>query len=269
MTDPDRLILGGHSFIAQLGNDPEASFDDQCAIVAACLDAGVRRIDTTYYQERVALGRVLERLNRREEAYIQAWNFFKEPGRENDLVGPKLLEPHHLQILLDELQTDRINLLVVHVHDDADRLRQELTLAAEWQSAGKVKNIGLGMAASRHLERLPSGHPISHILAPYNAFHRDAAETFTHVRAMNLHTVAMSPFVRGWKMDEIVAGSGDDRDEVADILLRWVAAQPLVDNVIVSMRRAEWVATNLQSLARGPLTPDEQARLDGWLARAT
>lgn len=268
MTDPDRLILGGHSFIAQLGNDPEASFDEQSAIVAACLDAGVRRIDTTYYQERVALGRVLERLSRREEAYIQAWNFFKEPGRENDLVGPTPYEPSHLQVMLDELKTNRIGLLVIHVHDDAERLGQELALASRWQAEGKVTHIGLGMAAVRHLEMLPLGHRVTHVLAPYNAFHPEATETFAYARTMPLRTVAMSPFIRGWKMDEIVAGSGADKAQIADILLRWAAGQPFVDSVIVSMRRAEWVATNVQSLARGPLSPDEQARLNGWLARA-
>lgn len=264
--DPSRLVLGGHSFIEPLGNDPEPPFDEQCAIVTACLDQGIRRIDTTYYQERVALGRVLGRVGRRDEAYIQAWNFFRQPSKENDLVPWTPYEPDHLGVMLDELQTDRIDLLVIHVHDDADRLEQELSLAGEWRAAGKVCDVGLGMATPRHLEMLPSSHPVSHVLAPYNAFHADAAETFTQARTMNLCTVAMSPFIRGWKMDEIAA-AGEDRAQVADVLLRWVAGQPLVDRVIVSMRRTEWVGTNLDSLARGPLTPDEQARLAGWLAR--
>jgi aryl-alcohol dehydrogenase-like predicted oxidoreductase len=172
--------------------------------------------------------------------------------------------------VLDELQTDRVDLLVIHVHEDVERLQHELTLAARWRAAGQVKEIGLGMAASRHLDMLPPGHPVTHVLAPYNAFNRDAAKTFTHSRAINLSTVAMSPFVRGWKMDAVVAASSsEDKAGVADVLLRWVAGQPLVDQVIVSMRRSEWVQTNLESVARGPLTSDEQARLDVWLARAT
>ncbi len=52
---------------------------------------------------------------------------------------------------------------------------------------------------------------------------------------------------------------------VADILLRWVTSQEIVDWVIVSMRRAEWVQANLRSVERGPLTEDEQARLNRWL----
>ena len=48
------LILGGHSFIQQLGNDPQPSEATQLAIVAACLDQGITWFDTTYQPERLA-----------------------------------------------------------------------------------------------------------------------------------------------------------------------------------------------------------------------
>ncbi len=182
-TAASRLILGGHSFLEALGNDPAASFEEQCAIVAACLDSGIRRIDTTYYQERVALGRVLQTLGRRDEAAVLAWNFFRQPGRENDLVPWTPYAPHHLQIMLDELQTERIDLLVIHAHDDADGLRAEMERAAEWKAAGRVREVGLGMAQTKHLHDLPGDHPITHVLAPFNAFNRSAAALFVAVRA--------------------------------------------------------------------------------------
>lgn len=71
----------------------------------------------------------------------------------------------------------------------------------------------------------------------------------------------MSPFVRGWKLDEI----GDDRRIVADILLRWVVSQDLVDRAIVSMRRADWDEPNLASERRGLLSPDEKTMLKSWV----
>src|SRR5207245_5590621 len=76
------LILGGHSFISQLGNDPPASEQEQHRIVETCLDHGIRWFDTTYQPERVALGNVLHALGRRGEATILAWNFFTDfsPG---------------------------------------------------------------------------------------------------------------------------------------------------------------------------------------------
>lgn len=265
MSEYSRLALGGHSFIAPLGNDPEPSFEEQCRIVSACLHNGIHLIDTTYYQERVALGKVMQELGRRAEIHLTAWPFFKQAGQENDLVPYQPLEEQHLAVMLEELQTDFIDLLVIHCHDDRERLQRELALAQRWMSEGRIKSAGLGMVEPRHLQQLPSEHSVTHVLAPYNAFHRSAADTFAMAKEMGLETVAMSPFVRGWKIDEIRASAGEEVADIPDILLRWVAFQPLVDHVVVSMRREEWVHKNIEALTRGPLTEREQALLNDWL----
>lgn len=259
------LGLGGHSFIASLGNDPEPSFEEQCRIVSACLDNGIRLIDTTYYQERIALGNVMQRLGRREEICLTAWPFFKQAGQENDLVPNQPLKSRHLAIMLEELQTDSIDLLVIHCHDDGERLQRELALVQQWVSEGQVKNAALGMVELRHLWQLPPSHPVTHVLAPYNAFHRGAADALAVAKEMGMETIAMSPFVRGWKLHEIQTDKAANAEVVADILLRWVAFQPLVDHVVVSMRREEWVQKNIKAVERGPLTESEQALLKGWL----
>ncbi|SDN94739.1 Predicted oxidoreductase [Paenibacillus sp. yr247] len=262
MDKDSKLGLGGHSFIEQLGNDPQASFEEQCAIVSACLDEGIRVIDTTYYQERIALGKVLRYLGRRNEARIMAWNFFKQPGKEKELVGYTPYEPCHIDIMLEELQTEHIDILVIHSHGDADKLCKELELAGRWMLDGKVKKVGLGMVQSEHLRQLPVGHPITHVLAPYNAFN-PGSKVFVDAKKMGMSAIALSPFIRGWKLDEI----GGDKDLVAEVLLRWVAAQPMIDRVIVSMRKKEWVHSNLNAVERGPLTELEQSRLQEWIKR--
>ncbi len=203
----------------------------------------------------------MQRLGRREEIHLTAWPFFKQVGQENALVGHQTLEPEHLNILLEELQTDPIDLLVIHCQDDAERLQRELALARGWMDEGKVKNVGLGMAEIRHLRQLPADHPVTQVLAPYNAFHRGAADMFAMARDRGLGTIAMSPFVRGWKLDEIPV----DKEVAADILLRWVVFQPLVDQVIISMRREEWVHKNRAAVDQGPLTEREQEMLERWL----
>ena len=263
VSDGSKLGLGGHSFIEQLGNDPPASFEEQCALVAACLDNGIRLIDTTYYQERVALGKVLHRLGRRDEARIMAWNFFRQEGQEDDLVPFTPYEPHHLDVMLRELQTDRLDVLVVHVHADREQLARELELAQGWKESGAVSSVALGMVEPSDLDDLPERNPVSAVLAPYNAFKRGAAESFGRARALGLRCIALSPFIRGWKLDEI----GGDKAHVSDVLLRWVTAQSLVDSVIVSMRRADWVTANLASEQRGPLSDEEAAELQRWLTR--
>lgn len=258
-----KLGLGGHSYIEQLGNDPRPSFKEQCELVATCLDAGITLLDTTYYQERVALGRVLRELGRREEAEIAAWNFFAHAGREDDLAPWTPYEPQHIDIMLSELQTDRVDLLVIHAEDDEATLQRELDLAASWMHAGKVRRVALGMVEAGHLHSLPEGHPVTHVFAPYNAFNREALSTFSEAKRRGLSNIAMSPFIRGWKLDEI----GEDKALVSDILLRWVAAQDMVDRVVVSMRKTEWVHVNVRSVARGPLSEEERARLGVWIDR--
>ncbi|RAP77165.1 aldo/keto reductase [Paenibacillus montanisoli] len=261
MTNLSKLGLGGHSFIEELGNDPLASFEEQCAIVDACLDNGIQLIDTTYYQERVALGNVLQALGRRKEAEIMAWNFFNLPGQSDKLVGFSCYEPHHIDMMLKELQTDYIDVLVIHAHEDERKLRQEMDLAKRWVDEGKVRRVGLGMVGPDHLAGLPADHPVTHVLAPYNLFHQGAKDTFGMAKEMGLTTVALSPFIRGWKLNEIAA----DKNQTADLLLRWVTGQQLVDRVIVSMRKREWVQSNLQAVKRGLLTEKEIKLVDEWV----
>ncbi len=264
MNQNTKLGLGGHSFIEELGNDPQASFAEQCAIVASCLDNGICWIDTTYYQERVALGKVLRSLpGRRNEARITAWNFFQEIGKEDQLVGFAEYRSESLNIQLAELQTDYLDLLVLHNRDDKVLLRREMELARRWRNAGQVRHIGLGMARVADLAMLPPDHPFTHVLAPYNAFHREAATLFQEAKQRGMSTVAMSPFVRGWNLSKLNTNA-----TTASLLLRWVTSQECVDTVFVSMRRPEWVLANRTAEARGPLTPEESAQVQELVARS-
>ncbi|WP_240414862.1 hypothetical protein [Paenibacillus periandrae] len=119
------------------------------------------------------------------------------------------------------------------------------------------------MLRLKDLAYVKSGSPISCVLAPYNAFRRDAEYTFRKAKTMGLEVIAMSPFVRGWKLDEL----GEDKLKAADILLRWAAHSELVDLVIVSMRKSEWVVTNLDTLKRGSLSREEADQLESWVQR--
>ncbi|NHN32982.1 aldo/keto reductase [Paenibacillus agricola] len=263
MSNQQKLGLGGHSFIEALGNDPEASFEEQCQIVAACLDNGIHVIDTTFYQERVALGRVLQELGRRDEAHIIAWNFFQHAGQTDILVSSTRYEAHHIDIMLEELSTNRIDTLVIHRHDNKERLLQEFELVRQWLASGKIKRVALGMVKGDDLLQLDASAPISCVLAPYNAFTREAEAIFIDAKARGYEVIALSPFVRGWKLDEI----GEDKAKVADILLRWAVGSELVDLVIVSMRKSEWVATNLATVQRGALSDEEALQVEGWVER--
>jgi aryl-alcohol dehydrogenase-like predicted oxidoreductase len=260
---PSRLIVGGHTFITELGNDPALAFDAQCDVVSACLDAGINSFDTTYQPERVALGRILRALDRRDEAWITAWNFFNE--NEKHLVPPRGFVAHDIDALLDDLQTDRIDLVVVHpVKDDAENARS-FDAARGWLATGHARALGVwepGVA----MERLAgSPNDFSFLFAPRNISNPNEA-LLRAGKGAGLRTCATSPFVRGWLLDKLIDiaaqdDAGADREalraRLAGAMLRFSLGNADVDHVVIGIRKREWIAPNLASAARGALADDE------------
>lgn len=268
------LVLGGHSFISQLGNDPMSAPDAQIRIVEECLNQGITWFDTTYLPERIALGRALKALGRRAEATIIAWNFFVDftPGQE--IGGADYYQPHHIEQMLEELQTDVIDCLVVHLLSDSDRNAQQESLALEWQAKGYVKQLGTWHPDIDSLSSQDNAEwrrRYSFMVRPYNITTRDVATVFAAAKLTGWKTLACSPYVRGWELDKLVLNAqklepGDEdtlRERLADHLLRYSLYQRHVDMLIVSMRRPEWVLRNAESVRRGEL----MYREDIWLRK--
>ena len=297
------FVLGGHSFIQQLGSDAPLPAEKRAELVAACLDAGIVRFDTTYLPERVALGKALATLGRRSEAKIIAWNFFHKFGPGEEVGGPAAYRPEHLRQMQDELQTEFIDSLVVHGVPDEREDRRQLDLALSWQAQGHVGELGVwhpgpevaerfaaapasGAAASANAA--PPGvvqhgaadrgnganrevNPYRFMVRPYNVTTADAPAAFAAAHAIGWRTLAASPFVRGWELNKLTKRvaeaegmeTGPARSGLADAMLRYSLFAPHVDEVIVAIRRLEWVQANVASWRRGPLSPEERQWLDG------
>lgn len=268
-----RLVLGGHSFIEQLGNDPVASDEAQRDIVRACLDSGVCWFDTTYQPERIALGRALAQLGRRDEATIIAWNFFVDFSADDEVGGPAAYQPHHIEQMLRQLQTDRIDCLVVHETGDEKEDRRQEQLAVSWQQQGMVGRLGVWYPGADAEERFGRENPYSFMVRPFNVATQDAGEAFAACKALGWETLACSPYVRGWRLDELAKKARDVhggeetalRARLADLMLRFSLHAPNVDRLIVAMRKAEWVANNVMSACGGPLNAAEQNWLETLL----
>jgi len=265
------LVLGGHSFIAQLGNDPPASVQAQRDIVASCLDHGIRWFDTTYQPERIALGRALHALGRRAEATILAWNFFTDFGAGDAVGGPSCLRPEHIDVILEQLRTSYVDGLVVVTRDDPDENLEQQALMLEWRRRGYVRALGLWVPDRATVRRKGADNPFQLAVGPGNVMTRDADTVFADCKRAGWQTLAASPFGRGWELESMTSAAAAGRDEapeallprLADLMLRFSLFQGHVDRVIVGMRRLEWIPHNLASVARGPLTDEEQR----WLLR--
>ena len=259
------LILGGHSFISQLGNDPPASVQEQHAIVESCLDHGIRWFDTTYQPERVALGNVLEVLGRRAEATILAWNFFTEFAPGDPVGEAECYRPNHIDVILEQLRTNYVDCLVVVPLADAEENRRQEEQVIEWQRKGYVRSLGLWVSDPAMIKRYVNENPFQFAVRPFNITTEEDAPVFASCKMSGWETLATSPFVRGWELDKMIAeasarGYGEAktlRPVLADLMLRFSLFQSNVDRVIVAMRKVEWVGRNLESVAKGPLTADE------------
>jgi aryl-alcohol dehydrogenase-like predicted oxidoreductase len=259
------LILGGHSFISQLGNDPPVSEQDQCRIVESCLDYGVRWFDTTYQPERIALGNVMHTLGRRGEAKIMAWNFFTDFSPQDQPTRPEYYRPNHIDVILEQLHTDYVDCLVAIPLDGPEENQRQIELLIEWQRKNYVRSLGLWIQDPTTIELFRHGNPFRFAIRPFNITTDDAASIFATCKTVGWETIATSPFRRGWELDRMIgsasaAGYGKIdvlRPIVADLMLRFSLFQRDVDRVIIGMRKVEWIKRNVESVSKGPLTADE------------
>jgi aryl-alcohol dehydrogenase-like predicted oxidoreductase len=264
------LILGGHSFISQLGNDPPVSDRDQHRLVESCLEHGMQWFDTTYQPERIALGKVLHALDRRKEANIIAWNFFTDFSPHDRPTSPEYYRSHHIEIILEQLRTDHVDCLVAIALNDQEENQRQKELLVEWMKKGYVRFLGLWIENVQITDRFRNDKtPFRFAIRPFNITTTGAAPVFAACKSAGWETIATSPFKRGWELDRIVAAASAHggrppemlRPIAADLMLRYSLFQPNVDRVIIGMRKLEWIERNLVSVSKGPLTAEEHRQL--------
>jgi aryl-alcohol dehydrogenase-like predicted oxidoreductase len=271
------LILGGHTFISQLGNEPQPSDAEQMAIVEACLDNGVRMFDTTFRPEREGLGRALKALGRRDEATIIGWNFFEDVGTgpNDSLDRGGAYVPGRIEDMLSELQTDRIDYLVIHELDGGANEEVEQAqeaVAIQYQEKGLVGKLGVWEPGPQLIEKYGRENPYDFMMSPFNVWsvlHNESA--FVASKELGWETLAVSPYIRGWGLDKMVLAAGtlepdanesDLRARLADLMLRFSLGHPKVDAVTIAMRRVDWVSRNVESAEKGALSDTERTWLD-------
>ena len=265
------LILGGHSFIKQLGNDSPPDREMQINIVETCLNNGICWFDTTYQPERIGLGNALGQLGRREDAVVIAWNFFTQFGPEGNVGGADYYQPHHLDLMLEQLKTSYIDCLVVHKLGDEKQNQGQEKLAISWQEKGYVKHLGTWAPPENALEVFGKDNPYSFMVRPYNITTKDAVPIFAACKNLGWENYACSPFIRGWELDKLVNKAlsryggrrSELRSRISDLMLRYSLFMPHFDRLIVAMRKVEWIKQNIQSYQEGKITQEELDWLRG------
>ena len=272
-----KLILGGHTFLEELGNDPAASPDEQIAVVSACLKGGIRVVDTTYAVERRGLRTVLRTV---EDPGIRPiiWNFFDHPEMEGSLPGPDPWTEDRFEQALAEVGFTEAPFVVVHPVGEAVADRTQIEVVRRLRDEGRITHLGFWVnldTDSKQRERallqwkwlLELENLWRFVVTPWNVTtYRENAEILKVAKAQGWTTLGTSPFVRGWELERRAVRVAGIRQidlsaaiaQVADHMLRFAAFSPGVDHVVNAIRARRHVRPNLESILQGPLAPNER-----------
>ena len=259
----EKELLGKYTMpgigFGTLGNVGDAG----CALVEAALAEGYRYIDTSrYYGNEEAVGRALARSSvPRGDVWLTT-----------KLLHPKTPPQTDLALELDKslrlLQTDYVDLLLIHWPNPAVSLEWALGEFAALRKQGKTRTIGLSnftMPLVRQALAI-----VGDLVANQVEYHPylNQGPLLKLMRERGLVLIAHSPLARGTVLNDPVMQEIAKRRKlsVAQVALRWLVQQERVV-AIPGAQNVEQLRENLKVL-EVTLTNDEMAAISA-LARGT
>ncbi|GAW29036.1 aldo/keto reductase [Carboxydocella sp. ULO1] len=220
-------------------------------LVAAAADYGINFIDTArgYGASETLLGQALKGYRSR---FLLA---SKSMARERETMLKDI------ETSLRLLQTDYLDFYQLHnLRTPADWQRvtapggalEALFLARE---RGWVRWVGVTSHSAEIMAQAIKSSLFASMMFPYNVVEQQNRGLFQSAREHGLLTLAMKPLAGGFI-------------PAADQALRWLAADPAVDCLLVGMASAAEVTANVQALAQGALGIEEEEKLLTWAQAA-
>jgi 2,5-diketo-D-gluconate reductase B len=224
-------------------------------MVSAALEAGFRHIDTAQmYGNEGDVGRALS------DSGIDRSDVFVTTKVDNDRH-----EPHDLVASVEEslelLDTDHVDLLLLHWPTHWDRVAATLSTMAQVQASGLAQHIGVSNFTIDQLREVSDFAPIEVLQVECHPYLQQQALRSWCVDHGWAFT-AYSPIARGEVADdETIARIAEAHDaDPAAITLAWLLSKPQV-TAIPKTTSEEHLGSNLAALTI-ELTDDEIARID-------
>ena len=222
-TDDTTLHLQG-AVIPRLGFGTwEITGADATEAVRDALDLGYRHIDTARaYGNEAEVGKGLASSPVDREDVFLTTKLWYEQLRADEVRD-------QLEDSLRKLDTDYVDLLLIHWPNPDVSLEETLTAMAELRDEGKVRHLGVSNFPTRELERALEIQPI---LADQVEFHAHLGQEplLRLTRERDVMLTAYSPFARGDLLDDPtlneIAGAHDKT--TGQVALRWLLDHPNV-----------------------------------------
>jgi len=226
--------------------------------VLEALDLGYRHLDTAQmYGNEAAVGEAVGAADAdRDEVFLTTKILPRNLARRD------LLDSFNDS--LDRLDTDYVDLLLIHAPSDTVPLAESLAAMNELQAEGEVRHVGVSNFDVAETEAAieTSETPIITNQVRYNPLHHQD-ELLDYCRSADVLLTAYTPLAKGQVFeDERLVTLGQRYGKtVAQVTLRWLVQQPGVVTIPMSSDPAH-LAENLD-VFDFELTEAEMATVDG------
>lgn len=249
-------LKSGHS-IPILGFGTYKLLDDVCIdAVKRAIDVGYRHIDTAImYGNQPAIAQAITESGvDRSELYITS----KIPPEDLSKSGVI----NQTETILSELNTDYVDLLLVHWPNSDFELDETLKTLSEIKDQGKAKSIGVSNFSIRLLKQaLDMGIEISINQIEYHPS-LNQEELLNFCGENGIAVTAYAPLARGQdlKIKEIVELADKYQRPANQIVLSWLMAKNII--AIPGSNKPEHIKSNFESTTL-ELEPEDIKLIDG------
>ena len=247
-----------------------ADIENLCNVLKTMTDRGGSMVDTARgygRAEEVIGGCIIENGNRDQIFLVTKYSEGNARGRRQTGGGASVDHMTHLELAFERLQTDMVDVMLVHEVRDTDNL---LPMLQELKAAGRFRYVGISTSSDRDYRetaRYLGQGELDFLQVDYSIGNRNAEETILPL-AQEQGTAVICNVPFGGRRNSVLSEMGDsplpgyasdiDCTSWAQLYLKYLVSHPAVTAVIPGTTKVEHAIDN-NGASRGRL-PDAAMR---------
>ena len=247
--------------------DP-ADIENLCNVLKTMTDRGGSMVDTArvYGRAEEVIGQCIIENGNRDEIFLVT-KYAEGNGRRRGGGGAPVDHVAQLELAFERLQTDMVDVMLVHEVRDTDNL---LPMMQELKAAGRFRYVGISTSSDRDyrdVSRVLSQGELDFLQVDYSIGNRSAEETILPL-AEEQRTAVICNVPFGGRRNSVLSEMGNaplpgyaadlDCTSWAQLYLKYLVSHPAVTAVIPGTTRVEHAIDN-NGASRGRM-PDAAMR---------